>query len=108
MSTGLSESNIELAENFISANVAKTIGVLLSICDIDYGVICFEQIKTMEPTSYVQFGSNACGYSSYGFYKTKNEQIYIIEAFCNNIVAYYEPKTCGFGVEEDNVTINQT
>lgn len=97
--SALSEKNIELAEKFILENSAKTIGAALSICDIEYGKMCIKDIKNMPPTSYVLFGSNAFGYSSYGFYKAKNEQIYVIEAFCNDIVAHYDPQIYGFELE---------
>jgi hypothetical protein len=102
----LSERNIELAEKFILENSVKIIGASLSICDIENGKICFEQIKNMPPTSYTLFGSNAYGMTSYGFYKAKNEQIYIIEAFCNNINAYYDPKIYGFVSENVSVVTN--
>jgi hypothetical protein len=105
MSVRLSESNIELAERFILENEVKTVNAALSIVDIENGKICYEEIKKMEPTSYMLFGSNAYGMTSYGFYKARNEQIYIIEAFCNNIIGYYDPKTYGFMADKPNIAV---
>ncbi len=95
MTTGLSESNIELAENFISCNQLKTNIPALSICDVEFGIECYQQILSSSPTSYIQFGSNAYGMSSYGLYKTRSNQVYVIEAFCNNIIGYFNPESCG-------------
>ncbi len=95
MSTGLSDSNIELAENFISCNPVKTHGLGLSISDMEYGIECYKKILSLLPTTYILFGSNAYGMTSYGLYKSRSNQIYVIEAFCNNIVGYYNPESCG-------------
>jgi len=48
-------------------------------------------IKNSEKNSYRQFASNAYGMSSFGFYKANNGQIYIIEAWINEIVKVYIP-----------------
>lgn len=94
MSTGLSESNIELAENFISCNKLKTNRPALSIADIEFGIECYQKILSSSPTSYMLFGSNAFGMTSYGLYKTRSGQVYVIEAFCNSIVGYHTPESC--------------
>lgn len=102
MATKLSSSNIELAEKFIVENTIKSTPSALSNNDIEYGKECFGEIQTLEPTSYMLFGSNAYGYTSYGFYKAKNNNIYVIEAFCNDIVSYYDPQIYGFGLDKTN------
>ncbi len=100
---GLSEENIELAEKFIVNNPCKKGYPCLSISDTAYAVICYQDIKDSLPTSYILFGSNAYGCTSYGFYKTKNNKIYIIEAYINNIVSYYDTENCDFLLSNDNV-----
>lgn len=87
---GLSESNIELVECFIKNNEHNTICPYLSYNDIEGAQYFYDQIKQMPVTSYTLFASNANGYTSYGFYKSKENKIYIIEAFINNILSYYD------------------
>ena len=48
-------------------------------------------IKNSENNYYIQFASNGYGMSSYGFYKANNGEIYIIEAWVNNITRVYIP-----------------
>lgn len=93
---GLSDKNIELVEKFIVDNPCKKGYPCLSVSDTAYSVICYQEILNALPTSYMLFGSNAYGCTSYGFYKTKNNKIYIIEAFVNNISCYYDPQKCSF------------
>jgi hypothetical protein len=95
MSSKLSDSNIELVENFISCNQLKTYTPGISVLDVSNGQTCYQEILASPPTSYMQFGSNAFGMTSYGLYKTRSNQIYVIEAFCNNISCYYTPEICG-------------
>jgi hypothetical protein len=95
MSSGLSDSNIELVENFISCNSVKSYTPGLSVSDVSNGQTCYQQILSSPPTSYMQFGSNSFGMTSYGLYKTRSNKIYVIEAFCNNITCYYTPEVCG-------------
>ena len=92
----LSDANIELSEKYIFDNKCNKGYPVLSICDEANAVIGYSEIKELPPTSYVYFGSNAYGMTSYGFYKTRDNKIYIIEAFCNNITTYYSPENCEF------------
>ena len=48
-------------------------------------------IKNSENNYYIQFASNGSGMSSYGFYKANNGEMYIIEAWVNNITRVYIP-----------------
>lgn len=48
-------------------------------------------INKCDKNYYLQFGSNAGGFTSYGFYKANNGQIYIIEAWVNEIKKVYVP-----------------
>ena len=48
-------------------------------------------IKKAEKNCYIQFASNAAGMSSYGFYKANNGEIYIIEAWVNEITRVFIP-----------------
>lgn len=96
---GLSDKNIELVEKFIVENSCKKGYPNLSINDTAYAVICYQDILNALPTDYILFGSNAFGMTSYGFYKTKDDKIYIIEAYINKISKYYNPNNCYFLVE---------
>lgn len=46
-------------------------------------------IKNSEKNYYIQFASNGAGMTSYGFYKANDGQIYIIEAWINEIRKIY-------------------
>lgn len=48
-------------------------------------------INNSDKNYYLQFGYNAGGMTSYGFYKANNGKIYIIEAWINNITKVYIP-----------------
>jgi len=92
----LSENNIELVECFIKNNKHNITFPCLSYNDIEGAQYFYNQIKEMPVTSYTLFASNACGYTSYGFYKSKENKIYIIEAYVNNIISYYNTDNCPF------------
>jgi len=48
-------------------------------------------ITNAEKNYYIQFASNAFGMCSYGFYKANNGEIYIIEAWVNEITKVFIP-----------------
>ena len=48
-------------------------------------------IQKSNINDYYEFASNAFGMQSYGFYKANNGEIYIIEAFINEISKIYIP-----------------
>lgn len=54
---------------------------------------CWEWINKDDTplTSYKIFASNSYGFTTYGFYKSKSGNIYIIEAYVNNISHIYIP-----------------
>lgn len=95
----LSEENIKLVENFINNNNCDNLYPNLSFNDVENAKLCYQEIKNLPITSYILFGSNAFGMTSYGFYKTKDDKIYIIEAYINKISKYYNPNNCYFLVE---------
>ena len=92
----LSEENIYLTENFIINNECRKIQPSLSLNDMEYAQTIYDKIKKMPITSYIQFGCTAYGMSSYGFYKAKNNEIYIIKAYMNTITTYYNIDDCSF------------
>ena len=91
MSTELSKKNIELTEIWISNHKPSNILPAMSETDRECAIESWKIINdTNTPvTNYLQFGSNACGMNSYGFYKSINGNIYIISAYCNSITAYH-------------------
>ena len=56
--------------------------------DIKYG---WDLINKSDKNYYIQVASNGGGFTSYGFYKTNNGKIYIIEAWMNKITKIYNP-----------------
>lgn len=56
--------------------------------DAEYG---WNLINKSDKNFYIQFASNGAGYTSYGFYKANNGEIYIIEAWVNKIQKIYIP-----------------
>ena len=92
MSRYLSEKNITLVEEFIKNNKPSLDIPSLSEVDRACSILEWENISkpACPKTSYFQFASNAFGYTSFGFYKSKHNKIYIVEAYLNKITAYYE------------------
>ena len=88
--TTLSHENIEIVENFINTHSAGKLPHL-SECDRPAAISEYKKItdQTTIATSYYKFGSDANGYTSYGYYKSKDDKIYIISAFMGNVTAYY-------------------
>ena len=91
MSRFLSEENINLVEEFISAQEPSDSMPNISETDREQTINDWKTINLPETlcTSYLQFASNANGMISYGFYKTMKNDIYIIEAYCSVIRKYY-------------------
>ena len=93
MSQFLSKSNVELLENFIASNQACSSDFLPAISEYyrEDAIKDWETINDPETpvTSYLQFAYAALGMTSYGFYKTRDGRIFLINAFCSQISAYY-------------------
>jgi hypothetical protein len=93
MSRFLSQSNIELLENFIASNEPNSSDFLPAISEHyrEDAIKDWETINDPETpvTSYLQFASASLGMTSYGFYKTRDGRIFLINAFCSQITAYY-------------------
>lgn len=58
--------------------------------DLQYGKTVFSTLKTEKGPLYEHFGSDGCGYVSYGLYKSKSDKIYII---CVSLTFAFEPNT---------------
>lgn len=94
MFSSLSEYNIDLAEKAIlSTKLVNDISPCISCRDYELAHKSWKLInKTDTPcTSYILFASNAFGFTSFGFYKAKNGNVYIIEAYINEIQKIYIP-----------------
>ena len=92
----LSERNIERAEEAIKQKlnpIDKNYILSISNQYYDNAKICYKRmIKLTTPvTSYVRFAANGYGYQSYGFYKAKNGNVYIIDTFMEDINGVYIP-----------------
>lgn len=92
MSSQLSNENTERVEKAI-----KELLVIdgeepsISMQYFDDVVTYWNKIQKTPQTHYFQFASNAMGMTSYGFYKAKDNCVYIVEAFMNNITRVYTP-----------------
>jgi hypothetical protein len=92
----LTKEQIDSAENFISryytetnlediSRIAVNIRSQISCNDMENGKLLYERIINEPISFYESFGSNAYGYSSYGLYKSKNDKIYLIVAWMQDI-----------------------
>jgi hypothetical protein len=93
MSRFLSETNIELLENFIATNEPYSSDLLPAISEC-YRNDAINDWKTINDpdtpvTTYLQFASAALGMTSYGFYKTKDGRIFLVTAWCSELNCYY-------------------
>jgi hypothetical protein len=89
-----SQQMIDITEEAISNKLMpKDTDKLPAISYRDYedAEIGWNIIKNAEKNCYIQFASNGAGISSYGFYKANNGEIYIIEAWANEITRVYIP-----------------
>ncbi len=95
MFSTLSEQSINLAEKAIQSdkliledsNIQPSISYqYYNTAEEAWKLITGENVPI---NSYILFASNSYGYISYGFYKSNNNNIYIIEAYLNNISKVY-------------------
>ena len=63
-------------------------GPAISNSQLSSTVTLYEQMLQSENCSICQFGSNAGGFTSYHYYK-KNDKIYLIECYVQEIQRYY-------------------
>ena len=89
--SSLSEQNITMVENFIASN-KPTNSIRPSESDRYSAIEQWKKISDPNTpnTFYSQFGSNAFGMTSYGFYKSKTGELYVITAFINNVTSYFK------------------
>ena len=89
----LSQNLIDIVEEAIlSDKIMDTDNVpAISYRDYEDAETGWNIIKNSENNFYKQFASNGFGMSSYGFYKANNGNIYIIEAWVNELRKIYIP-----------------
>ena len=63
-------------------------GPAISKSQLSSTITLYEQMLQSENYSICQFGSNAGGFTSYHYYK-KNDKIYLIECYIQEIQRYY-------------------
>jgi len=92
MSRFLSETNINILEDFIQHNNPHEILPAISECYREQAIQDWKTINNPEtlPTTYLQFADSAYGMTSYGFYKTREGLIFLVTAFCGELSAYYK------------------
>jgi hypothetical protein len=93
MSRFLSQSNIELLENFIATNEPYSSDLLPAISEY-YRDDAIKDWKTINDpntpvTSYLQFASAALGMTSYAFYKTQDGRVFLVTSWCSDLTCYY-------------------
>ena len=72
----------------------------ISYSDYKSTKVGWKFINEADKNYYMQFASNASGFTSYGFYKANDGKIYIIEAYINEISRIYTPTKMWCGLEE--------
>jgi len=81
---------------FINNNICDLYSPSLCNYDVENAIYTFNEINFLPPTTYILFNSVINGMVHYGFYKARNEEIYIIEEYGNLIINYYSPEKCKF------------
>jgi hypothetical protein len=87
----LSEDNINRVEEGIISGLLQpnenNYMISVSYRYYDFAKLAYKEIqKTYIPnTSYIHFAENSFGYQSYGFYKSRDGNIYIIDTYLENI-----------------------
>lgn len=93
----LSQENINIVENAIISDKLQSIennyNLSISFRDYDFAKIGYKEFikQTTPKTSYFIFGGNAYGMQSYGLYKSKDGNIYIIDSFLGEIKRVFIP-----------------
>jgi hypothetical protein len=91
----LSQNLIDIVEEAILSNKIMEMDTdnvpAISYRDYEDAETGWNIIKNSENNFYKQFASNGFGMSSYGFYKANNGNIYIIEAWVNELTKIYIP-----------------
>lgn len=93
MLSELSLENIDYLEEFISTKEPEPINKVpaISECYRDNIKKFWEIINLPEtkPTSYFIVATNAMGMYSYGLYKTRENKIFLINTYIQNVISYY-------------------
>lgn len=92
MSRFLSDTTINILEQYIQENQPSEILPAISECHREQAITDWNTINAQEtlPTTYLHFANSAYGMTSYGFYKTRDGRIFLVNAFCGEITAYYK------------------
>jgi hypothetical protein len=80
----ITDYQYEKIEDFLEKNQLTKLNLCLSFKDIENAVELYEKILNSSNNTIVQFGSSAGGFTSYHYFKN-NDQIFIIEAFTQEI-----------------------
>jgi len=88
----LSEQQINELENFVM-NAEKGNGYFaISTCDLRTGKQYFSELKKSEKPTYTIFGSDGCGYITYGMYKSRTDKYYVIFVSIQTLKYFVEIK----------------
>lgn len=83
------ESIVKAEEAILSDMLCSENEICISCRYYQDAAETWKLIKNSEKNSYKYFASEGNGMTSYGFYKANNGQIYIIEAWMNDITNIY-------------------
>jgi len=88
----LSEQQIDELETFVM-NPEKGNGhFAISNCDLRTGKQYFSKLKKNEKPTYMIFGSDGCGYTTYGMYKSRADKYYVIYVSIQTLKHFAEIK----------------
>jgi hypothetical protein len=81
----LSNEFIRIAEEAVRSKIDLDTFPHISVEYYEDIIKCWDEINNSEDDkNYAYFASNAGGYISFGFYKSLNGRIYVIEAYLNS------------------------
>ena len=85
----LTEPQRKKIHTFMEKNEeSEDFGPAITNSQLSSTIVLYEQMLQSENYSIYQFGSNAGGFTSYHYYK-KNDKIYLIECYVQEIQRYY-------------------
>lgn len=93
----LSQHNINRVEDAIKSSklqpIEKNFNLSISYQYYDLASTSYKEMLKQEThvTNYCQFAANGMGYQSYGFYKSIDGNIYIVDTFLEEINNIYIP-----------------
>ena len=101
-STKLSEQNIDMLETYIIEHKPSENIPSPSCKDQASAIECWQKItaEDVPTTTYYQFASNGFGAISYGFYKTRSGDIFIVVAYVDTIMSYHKVPPDWYFIQE--------